>query len=64
MQHINDRILKRMNRKTSREQITSLIQKIRVEVKDAVIRTSLITGFPGETWDEHEELKNFERIQA
>jgi ribosomal protein S12 methylthiotransferase len=59
MQHINDRILKRMNRKTSREQITSLIQKIRVEVKDAVIRTSLITGFPGETWDEHEELKNF-----
>ena len=59
MQHINDNILKRMNRKTSKEQITSLIQKIRREVKDAVIRTSLITGFPGETWDEHEELKNF-----
>lgn len=59
MQHINDNVLKRMNRKTSKEQITSLIQKIRREVKDAVIRTSLITGFPGETWDEHEELKNF-----
>jgi ribosomal protein S12 methylthiotransferase len=59
MQHINYRILKRMNRKTNRKQITSLIQKIRREVKDAVIRTSLITGFPGETWDEHEELKNF-----
>ena len=63
MQHINDRILKRMNRKTSREQITSLIQKIRVEVKDAVIRTSLITGFPGETWDEHEELKNLKEYR-
>ena len=59
IQHINDRILKRMNRKTSRDQITSLIQKIRREVKDAVIRTSLITGFPGETRDEHEELKDF-----
>ncbi|HCS11287.1 MAG TPA: 30S ribosomal protein S12 methylthiotransferase RimO [Clostridiales bacterium] len=59
MQHINDRILKRMNRNTNKEQITSLIQKIRREVKDAVIRTSLITGFPGETRDEHEELKDF-----
>ncbi|MDD4439156.1 MAG: 30S ribosomal protein S12 methylthiotransferase RimO [Tissierellia bacterium] len=59
MQHINDRILKRMNRNTNKEQITSLIKKIRREVKDAVIRTSLITGFPGETRDEHEELKDF-----
>ncbi len=59
MQHINDRILKRMNRNTNKEQITSLIQKIRREVKDAVIRTSLITGFPSETRDEHEELKDF-----
>ena len=59
MQHINDKILKRMNRNTNKEQITSLIKKIRNEIKDAVIRTSLITGFPGETRDEHEELKNF-----
>ncbi len=59
MQHINDRILKRMNRNTNREQITSLIDKIRREVEGAVIRTSLITGFPGETWEDHEELKNF-----
>ncbi len=61
MQHINDRILKRMNRNTSRKQITALIRKIRREVKDAVIRTSLITGFPGETLKEHEELKSFLR---
>ena len=59
MQHINDRILKRMNRNTSRKQITELIDKIRNEVEGAVIRTSLITGFPGETQEEHEELKNF-----
>ena len=59
MQHINDRILKRMNRNTDRKQITSLIDKIRNEVEGAVIRTSLITGFPGETREDHEELKNF-----
>jgi len=59
MQHINDRILKRMNRNTSSKQIRDLINKIRSEVDGAVIRTSLITGFPGETDEEHEELKNF-----
>jgi len=61
MQHINDRILKRMNRNTSSKQITDLIKKIRNEVEGAVIRTSLITGFPGETDEEHEELKEFLR---
>ena len=59
LQHINDRILKRMNRKTNKKQITDLITKIRREVDGAVIRTSLITGFPGETEEEHEELKEF-----
>lgn len=59
MQHINDRILKRMNRKTNKKQIVELINKIRSQVQGAVIRTSLITGFPGETQEEHEELKNF-----
>ncbi len=59
LQHINDRILKRMNRNTNRQQIIDLINKIRSEVDKAVIRTSLITGFPGETEEEHEELKNF-----
>jgi ribosomal protein S12 methylthiotransferase len=61
MQHINDRILKRMNRNTSSSQIKGLIEKIRNEVEGAVIRTSLITGFPGETEEEHEELKEFLR---
>lgn len=59
IQHINDRILKRMNRNTNRNQVTELIDKIRSEVTNAVIRTSLITGFPGETQKEHEELKQF-----
>ncbi len=59
LQHISDRILKEMNRNTNKKQIISLIKKIRREVEDAVIRTSLITGFPGETQEEHEELKNF-----
>ena len=59
MQHINDRILKRMHRNTSEKQIKDLINKIRSEVPDSVIRTSLITGFPGETDEEHRELKEF-----
>ncbi len=59
LQHINDRILKRMHRNTNRKQIAELINKIRTEVEGAVIRTSLITGFPGETPEEHEELMKF-----
>ncbi|MDD2494927.1 MAG: 30S ribosomal protein S12 methylthiotransferase RimO, partial [Tissierellia bacterium] len=59
LQHINDRILKRMNRNTNKKQIIDLIIKIRNEVDGAIIRTSLITGFPGETDEEHEELKKF-----
>ncbi len=59
LQHINDRILRRMNRNTDRQQIIDLINKVRNEVEDAVIRTSLITGFPGETEEEHEELLKF-----
>lgn len=59
LQHINDRILKRMHRNTNRKQVIDLINKIRNEVEGAVIRTSLITGFPGETKEEHEELMKF-----
>ncbi|WP_326909126.1 30S ribosomal protein S12 methylthiotransferase RimO [Sedimentibacter sp. MB31-C6] len=59
LQHISDNILKKMNRKTNKEQIITLISKIRKEVDGAVIRTSLITGFPGETEEEHKELKDF-----
>lgn len=59
LQHINDRILKRMNRNITKKQIIELINKIRSEVPNSTIRTSLITGFPGETDEEHEELKQF-----
>ena len=59
IQHCSDRILKRMGRRTSKQQITALIQKIRREIPDAVIRTSLIVGFPGETEEEFLELKDF-----
>lgn len=59
IQHINDEILKKMHRGTNKKQITDLIKKIRNEVEGAVIRTSLITGFPGETEEEHEELMEF-----
>ncbi len=59
LQHVNYRILKRMNRNTNKQQIVDLINKIRTEVEGAVIRTSLITGFPGETQEEHEELLKF-----
>ncbi len=59
IQHCNDRILKRMGRRTNKEQITSLLQRIRQAMPDAVIRTSLIVGFPGETEDEFLELRDF-----
>ena len=53
-QHGSDRILHRMKRKTSRAQILDRVHMIRKEVPDAVLRTSLITGFPGETIEDHE----------
>ena len=59
IQHINDRILKRMHRKTGRAHIEATIQKLRREIPDIVIRTSLMVGFPGETEDEFEELLAF-----
>lgn len=59
IQHCNDRILKRMGRRTSKKQIVDLICNIRTQIPDAVIRTSLICGFPGETEEEFVELKEF-----
>ena len=59
IQHINDRVLKSMNRRGSGKLIRERIDKIRAMMPDAVIRTSLIVGFPGETEEEYEELKNF-----
>lgn len=59
LQHINDRILKRMNRKGSKKEILELIEKIRAEIPEVIIRSTLITGFPGETEEEFEELCEF-----
>ncbi len=59
VQHCNDDILKLMGRKTNKKQIATLINKIRKEIPDAVIRTTLIVGFPGETDEQFEELRDF-----
>jgi len=70
IQHINDRILKLMNRGLSRKHIENLINKIRKTIPGCFIRTSVIVGFPGETEKEFKELLgflkdvNFERLGA
>lgn len=59
IQHADERILKLMNRKGSFDSLLSLVKKLRNELDDAVIRTTLITGFPGETEDSFEILSDF-----
>ena len=59
IQHISNSILKKMNRKTSKEKITGIIEKIRKQIPDVTLRTSLIVGFPGETNENFEELLEF-----
>lgn len=59
IQHSEDRILKRMGRKTDRASILDVIARLRKQIPDIAIRTSLIAGFPGETEDEHEALMEF-----
>ena len=59
IQHISNDILKRMNRKTSKKDIETLLTKIRKEIPDVVLRTSLIVGFPGETNEQFNELLEF-----
>ena len=59
IQHISDSILKKMNRKTNKKQIENLIEKLRKEIPDVTLRTSLIVGFPGETEKDFEELREF-----
>ena len=59
IQHASDAILKRMGRKTSKEQLIYIIGKLREEIPDITLRTTLITGFPGETDEQHEELMDF-----
>jgi ribosomal protein S12 methylthiotransferase len=59
LQHINDRVLKAMHRKTNRAQIISIITKLREKIPNIVIRTSLMVGFPSETEEEFNELNQF-----
>lgn len=59
IQHINDRILRAMNRRDTRAEIEELMKKLREKIPGVVIRTSLIVGFPGETDEEYEELCDF-----
>lgn len=59
IQHADESVLKRMNRKGSKESLLALIRKIRTKMPDAVIRTTLITGFPGETEENFEALSEF-----
>lgn len=59
IQHISDNILKRMARKTNKETIVNTIKKLRNRMPDMVLRTSLIVGFPGETEEDFNELKEF-----
>ena len=59
IQHASDRILKRMGRRTTRAQLTAIIEKLRKEIPDIVLRTTLITGFPGETEADHQEVMEF-----
>ena len=59
IQHANTDILKRMGRRTSKEQLEEIIGKLRREIPDIAIRTTLITGFPGETEEQHQELVDF-----
>lgn len=59
IQHASDRILKRMGRKTTRAEITERIERMRSEIPGIALRTSIITGFPGETEEDIEELLDF-----
>lgn len=59
IQHILDPILKKMNRKTSKENIIKILEKIRNKIPNVTLRTSLIVGFPGETKENFEELLEF-----
>lgn len=59
IQHASDEILKKMGRKTSKQELVNIIQRLREEIPDICLRTTLITGFPGETKAQHEELMEF-----
>ena len=59
LQHCDGNILKRMNRHGNRESLTALLNKLRAKVPDMILRSTFITGFPGETDEQFEELAEF-----
>ena len=59
IQHASDAVLKRMGRRTSRQELVDIITKLRSRIPDIVLRTTLISGFPGETQEDHEALLEF-----
>ena len=59
IQHISDSVLKRMNRKSKGQDIKNVIDKIRKEIPEVIIRTTVMVGFPGETEDDFEKLYKF-----
>ena len=59
IQHASNQILKRMGRRTTAEELMQIVQRLRAEIPDIILRTTLITGFPGETAKQHEELMAF-----
>ncbi len=61
VQHASDRILKRMGRRTTKAEIRKIVELLRKEIPDICLRTTLISGFPGETEEEHQELLSFIR---
>ncbi len=61
IQHGSDEILKKMGRQTNKAELMAIIAKLRKEIPEIGLRTTLITGFPGETKEQHEELKQFVR---
>jgi len=59
IQHASDDILRRMGRRTSKQQLLEIVARLRQEIPDITLRTTLITGFPGETQEQHQELLDF-----
>ena len=59
IQHASDAVLKRMGRRTTRQELVDIVTRLRERIPDIVLRTTLITGFPGETQEDHEELMAF-----
>lgn len=59
IQHASDPVLKRMGRRTTKAELVEIIEKLRLEIPDIILRTTLITGFPGETEEDHQELMDF-----